>query len=317
MMGPFGTLVGIYDWEFVIKGNDLSNRWGIDDISLGTMISWAFELYQRGIITEKDVGFKLEWGDEEAVLRLAEMVVNREGFGDILARGPREAIKQIGEESAYYLNHIKGLPSLQTDERGIPSFALGIATSTRGADHLRSRPAIDLFQLPEDFLEKLIGYRIKSDFTAYETKGILVWWFELYFNVVDSLGVCKFQSVFNCPHCPQYDEYVELIKYASGLEFTKEELMLVGERNYTIERLFNISNGLTKKDDYPWDRFFNEPNKRGLPFMKGRKLDRDKYEEMLREYYAQHGWDENGIPKKETLEKLGIEEPKKNFPEVE
>ncbi len=317
MMGSFGTLVGCYDWDLVIKGNDECNRWGIDNLSLGAVMAWAFELYQREILTEKDVGFKLEWGDKNAVLELARMIVEREGIGDLLANGFIEAAKKIGEDSLYYAIHVKGHPDLHTDERGIPSFALGIATSTRGADHLRSRPAIDLFQLPEDFLEKLIGYKIKSDFTAYETKGILVWWFELYFNIVDSLGVCKFQSTFNCPHCPQYDEYVPLLKYATGMEFTKEELIQIGERNYTMERMFNIMNGLSKKDDYPPERFFKEPNQRGLPFMKGRKLDREKYEEMLMEYYAQHGWDENGNPKKETLEKLGLEEPRPNFPEVE
>ncbi|ADC65386.1 Aldehyde ferredoxin oxidoreductase [Ferroglobus placidus DSM 10642] len=317
MMGTFGTLVGVYDWEFVIKGNELCNKWGIDNLSLGAMMAWAFELYQRGYLTEEDVGFKLEWGDRDAVLRLAEMIVNREGIGDILARGPKEAIKALGEETAYYLNHVKGQPNLHTDERGIPSFALGIATSTRGADHLRSRPAIDLFQLPKDFLKKLIGYEIENDFTAYETKGILVWWYEVYFNVVDSLGICKFHSVFNAPHAPSYDEYVKIIYYATGLEFTKEDLITIGERNYTMERLFNLMNGMSKKDDYPYERYFKEPAPRGLPFMRGRKLDRDKYEMMLQEYYKQHGWDENGVPKEETLKRLGIEKPKPNFPEVE
>lgn len=317
MMGTFGTLVGCYDWNFIIKGNDLCNKWGIDNLSLGAVMAWAFELYQRGIITEENTGgLKLEWGDQEAVMELAKMIVEREGIGNILANGFRYASQVFGEGSEYYAIHVKNHPDLHTDERGIPSFALGIATSTRGADHLRSRPAIDLFQLPEDFLEKLIGYRIKSDLTAYETKGILVWWFELYFNIVDSLGVCKFQSTFNCPHCPQYDEYIPLIKYATGLEFTKEELIEIGERNYTMERMYNVMNGMSRKDDYPPERFFEEPNQRGLPFMRGRKLDREKYDEMLDEYYKQHGWDENGIPKEKTLKKLGIGKPERNFPEV-
>jgi aldehyde:ferredoxin oxidoreductase len=317
MMGTFGTLVGCYDWNFIIKGNDLCNKWGIDNLSLGAVMAWAFELYQRGIITEENTGgLKLEWGDQEAVMELAKMIVEREGIGNILANGFRYASQVFGEGSEYYAIHVKNHPDLHTDERGIPSFALGIATSTRGADHLRSRPAIDLFQLPEDFLEKLIGYRIKSDLTAYETKGIMVWWFELYFNIVDSLGVCKFQSTFNCPHCPQYDEYIPLIKYATGLEFTKEELIEIGERNYTMERMYNVMNGMSRKDDYPPERFFEEPNQRGLPFMRGRKLDREKYDEMLDEYYKQHGWDENGIPKEKTLKKLGIGKPERNFPEV-
>lgn len=93
--------------------------------------------------------------------------------------------------------------------------------------------------------------------------------------------------------------------------------MVIGERNYTLERMFNVMNGMSRKDDYPPERYFNEANKRGLPFMKGRKLDRDKYEKMLDDYYAQHGWDANGIPTEDTLARLGIEKPEKNFPEVE
>lgn len=316
--GAFGTGVGVYDWEFVIKGNEMCNKWGVDIISMGTTIAWAFELYQRGIITENDTGgLKLEWGDEEAVLELARMIVEREKIGNILADGMVKAAEHFGEDSIYYANQTKGHPNLLTDERGIPSFALGIATSTRGADHLRSRPGIDLFQLPEEILESIYGHKIKSDFTAYETKGIMVWWHELLYNIVDSLGICKFQTVFNSANSPRFEDYIPMIKYATGIEFTKEELMEVGERNYTLERLFNVMNGYSRKDDYPPRRYFEEPTPRGLPFMRGRKLDRQKYDEMLDEYYRQHGWDSNGIPQEETLKRLGIGKPEKNFPEVE
>ena len=316
--GAFGTGVGVYDWEFVIKGNEMCNRWGVDIISMGTTIAWAFELYQRGIITESDTGgVKLEWGDEEAVLELARMIVERERIGNVLADGMVRAAEHFGEDSIYYANQTKGHPNLLTDERGIPSFALGIATSTRGADHLRSRPGIDLFQLPEEILESIYGHKIKSDFTAYETKGIMVWWHELLYNIVDSLGICKFQTVFNSANSPKFEDYIPIIKYATGIEFTKEELMEVGERNYTLERLFNVMNGYSRKDDYPPRRYFEEETPRGLPFMRGRKLDREKYDEMLDEYYRQHGWDSNGIPKEETLQKLRIKKPEKNFPEVE
>lgn len=317
-MGAFGTGVGVYNWEFVIKCNDLANKWGIDIISLGTTVAWAFELFQRGYITEKDAGgVRLEWGDEEAIIELAKMIVNREKIGDILAEGMLKAGEKLGKETLYYANQTKGHPNLLTDERGIPSFALGIAVSTRGADHLRSRPGIDLFQLPEDVLEGIYGHKIASDFTEYNTKGIMVWWHELLYNVVDSLGICKFQTVFNSARSPKFEDYVPLIEYATGLKLSKEELMEIGERNYTIERMFNVLNGFSRKDDYPPERYFREENKRGLPFMKGRKLDREKYDRMLDEYYRQHGWDSNGVPKKETLEKLGIGEPDPSILEVE
>ncbi|AIY89825.1 aldehyde ferredoxin oxidoreductase family protein [Geoglobus acetivorans] len=316
-IGAFGTGVGVYDWEFVIKCNEMANKWGIDLISLGTTVAWAFELFQRGYITENDTGgLRLEWGDENAVLELAKMIVERKNVGNVLADGMLKASEKFGKDSLYYANQTKGHPNLLTDERGIPSFALGIATSTRGADHLRSRPGIDLFQLPEETLERIYGHRIVSDFTAYETKGIMVWWHELLYNVVDSLGICKFQTVFNSANSPRFEDYVPLIEFAAGIRMTKEDLMEIGERNYTIERMFNVLNGFSRKDDYPPERYFREETKRGLPFMKGRKLDREKYDMMLEEYYRQHGWDENGVPKRETLERLGISEPDYSILEV-
>lgn len=314
MQGAFGTLVDCNSWEFIIKGNAEVNKWGVDNLSLGAIVAWAFELFQRDYITERDTdGLRLEWGDEDAVLELARKVVFREGIGDVLADGFLKAAEKLGDETLYYANHVKGQPNLHTDERGIPSFALGIATSTRGADHLRSRPAIDLFELPEGFLEDLYGGRVVSSYKAYDTKHRMVWWHELLYNVVDSLGICKFQTVFNSPTSPKFEEYSKLLEVTTGLEISPEELMDIGERNYTMERLFNIRCGFGREDDYPYDRYFEEGCERGLPFMQGRKLDREKYDEMLDEYYEIHGWDEEGRPRERTLKRLGIGEPKPYF----
>ncbi|TEU05193.1 aldehyde ferredoxin oxidoreductase, partial [Candidatus Bathyarchaeota archaeon] len=78
-------------------------------------------------------------------------------------------------------------------------------------------------------------------------------------------------------------------------------------RIYTIERMFNLREGFSRKDDRLPERYFEEPTPIGLPIVRGKKIDRDKFEKMLDEYYALHGWDENGVPKKETLEGLGLD----------
>jgi len=83
-------------------------------------------------------------------------------------------------------------------------------------------------------------------------------------------------------------------------------LMEIGERIYTIERMFNAREGFTRKDDALPERFFKEPTPIGLPIVKGRKIDRERFNMMLDEYYVLHGWDNKGVPTKETLEKLGL-----------
>jgi len=307
-LGAFGTMVDCKKMETVLVANHLVNKYGLDTLETGGLIAWAMELYEKGILTEKATnGLKLEWGDEEVVFELIRQITYREGFGDILADGFRIAIEKIGQESEYYAIHVKDMSNLHSDERPTPSLALNIATSTRGADHLRGRPAIDLYGLPEDFLEEIYGGPMSSDYRSYEGKSRMVWWQELLYAVTDSLGTCKFQTVFLAVHAPKWEEFSKLIYLVSGMQYTTSQLMEIGERIYTIERMFNNREGFSRRDDTLPERYFKEATPIGLPRVKGRKIDREKFEKMLDDYYILHGWDNNGTPTKETIQKLGIE----------
>ena len=307
-LGAFGTMVDCKKMETVLVANHLVNKYGLDTLETGGLIAWAMELYEKGIITEKITnGLKLEWGDEEVLFELIRQIACREGFGNILADGFKIAIEKIGQESKYYAIQVKGMSNLHSDERPTPSLALGIATSTRGADHLRSRPAIDLYGLPEDFLEEIYGAPMSSDYRSYEGKSRMVWWQELLYAVTDSLGTCKFQTVFLAVHAPKWEEFSKLIYLVSGMQYTTSQLMEIGERIYTIERIFNNREGFSRKDDTLPERYFKEATPIGLPRVKGRKINREKFEKMLDDYYTLHGWDNNGTPTKETIQKLGIE----------
>jgi aldehyde:ferredoxin oxidoreductase len=271
------------------------------------MIAWAMELYEKGIIDDKMTdGLKLNWGDEQIVFEMIRKISYREGFGDILAEGPLGAIEKIGPESAYYCIQVKGMSNLHSDERATPSFALGIATSSRGADHLRSRPAYDLYGLPEEALEKLLGSPVSSDYTSYVGKSRMVWHQELLYAVTDSIGTCKFQTVFLGFNMPKWEEFSRLIYLATGMEFSKAQLIDTGERISTIERLFNLREGFSRKDDTLPERYFKEPTPIGLQIARGRKIDREQFEKMLDEFYELHGWDKNGVPTDETLKRLGL-----------
>ena len=307
-LGAFGTMVDCKKMETVLVANHLVNKYGLDTLETGGLIAWAMELYEKGIIDDKDTsGLKLEWGNEETLFELITQIAHRKAFGNLLADGFKTAISKIGKDSGYYAIQIKGMSHLHSDERATPSLALNIATSTRGADHLRSRPAIDLYGLPEELLEEIYGAPVSSDYTSYEGKSRMVWWQERLYAVTDSIGICKFQTVFCAVHAPKWEEFKKLINLAAGMEFTKAQLMEIGERIYTIEKMFNQREGFSKKDDALPERYFKEPTPTGLPIVKGKKIDKDKFEKMLDEYYSLHGWDENGFPKKETLERLGLD----------
>ncbi|NOQ20791.1 MAG: aldehyde ferredoxin oxidoreductase [Desulfobacterales bacterium] len=311
--GAFGAEVGCRSMNTVLVGNHLVNDYGIDTLEIGSMIAWAMELYEKGIITDKEtLGLKLEWGNDAAVIEMIKQVAFRKGLGDILAEGPLRAARRLGPDSMKYLIQVKGMSNLNTDERATPALALSIAVSSRGSDHLRGIPAIDLYNLPMELLERIYrgpdGYEgpLTNSFTEYEGKPRMVMWQELCYMAVESLGVCKYHTVFLSPNHPAFTEFSRLIKLNTGLEFSEMDLWDCANRSYTIERLFNLREGMTRADDWLSDRYFDEPTKLGLPVARGKRIDHDRFEAMLGEYYRLHEWDEAGIPTPELLERLDI-----------
>jgi aldehyde:ferredoxin oxidoreductase len=312
--GAFGAEPGCRNMETILYGNHLVNDYGLDTLETGSMIAWAMELFERKILTLKDTnGIKLEFGNDEALLEMIHQIAKRQGLGDILAQGPKRAIEKIGRDSGKYNIHVKGMSNLHSDERATPALALGIATASRGSDHLRSRPAIDLYHLPEEKLRSIYCFPtpyegpLNSDYTSYEGKAREVIWHEMCYEAVDSLGICKFHTVFLSPNMPSFKEFSELLYLNTGLELSPEEIWEIADRSYTLERLFNLREGLKPEDDWLCDRYFDEPLPNGLNIVKGKHLDRKKFKAMIQEYYALHGWDENGHPLPETLTRLGLD----------
>jgi len=312
--GAFGWEVGCNDFETVLMGNHLANHWGLDILETGSMMAWAMELYEKGIINDEDTGgLKLEWGNTEAVLELVRQIAFRRGIGDILAEGPKRAAAKIGKDSLKYNIHVKGMSNLHSDERPTPALALGIATATRGSDHLRSRPGIDLYNLPVPVLEKVYNNPVEykgtysSDYREYEGKAWQVIWHEMMYMAIDCAGVCKYHCTFLSPNLINFEHISKFLHYNAGLELSPREVWDVAERCYNIERIFNLREGFDRKDDMLSDRYFDEPTRRGLAIVRGRSLDREKFNGMLDEYYELHGWDKNGVPSQETLERLGLD----------
>jgi aldehyde:ferredoxin oxidoreductase len=302
-IGSMGSTLGNADLESAIYATELCNRYGIDTISAGSYIAWAMELYQRKIIDDSTVGYPLRWGDQKVIMKLIHQIARREGFGDVLAEGARAA-EVFGIEGSRFLLQIKSLPIEMTDERATKSFALGMATATRGACHMRSRPSLDVIGLPETLLENLYEGKVSSSYLDYGGKGRMVWWHERLNALCDALGVCRFLSVFSSPHAPQVQEFSELLYRAFGENYSPRDLWDVGERICTLERLILIGNGLGKRDDTLPSRYFDEPVQEGPA--KGEVIDRSQFNEMLEDYYYLHGWDKLGVPRESTLRRLGL-----------
>lgn len=307
-IGLLGANIGIDSPEKVIELNNICNDLGLDISSAGTILAWAFELYEKKLIDKKLTEEELKFGDYELAKKLLYKISRREGFGNILAEST-QAVKIFGEKSKDYLIAVKNLPQSDPhDVRYIKAFALGIATSSRGADHLRSRPTLEIFfKLPQEVREQIYGRGIAREPYLYEGKEKTVFFSDNIFAVIDALGICKFICHgFNSPHFLKYSHFKELIYYSSGLEFTERQLEEVGKRIIDTERLFNLKNGLTKKDDTLPKRYFDD--EMPLKIAKGHKIEREKFAEMLRGYYKLRNWTENGEIKEERKREIeGIE----------
>jgi len=152
------------------------------------------------------------------------------------------------------------------------------------------------------------GYEgpLTNSYSEYKGKPRMVMWQELCYMAVESLGICKYHTVFLSPNHPAFGEFARLIRLNTGLEFSEMDLWNCAERCYTIERLFNLREGMTRRDDTLSNRYFDEPTRLGLPVARGKRIDREKFNAMIDEYYRLHEWDEAGIPTEKHLKRLDI-----------
>jgi aldehyde:ferredoxin oxidoreductase len=288
-----GSECGNSDIESVARANEVCDLVGIDTISAGVAIGFAMELVQRGILTESDVGMKLTWDNaSDAVPKMCEMIGNREGFGDTLAEGVKRAAERIGKGSARYAIHTKGLEPPAYDVRGMKGHGLAFMTSTRGACHLRAG-----FYAPE-----LVGkfWRWEGiDRLSTEGKGEKVATMENFMCVYDSVGLCKFSRGFFL-----IDKLREVIKAITGLEFSEDELLKIGERIHNMKGNFNVRHGVTRKDWLLPPRILEDPIVDGPS--KGSKISVEEMNKMLDDYMTVRNWTKDGAPTPEKLEELDI-----------
>lgn len=310
-----GPMCWIGNPEAIIYANHLCNEYGLDTISTGVIIAFAMELSQRGIFHEP--ALSLEWGDEKSVITLIQMIAYRRGIGDILAEGTQRAGEIIGEGASEFAMHVKGMELPRQEPRFLKGFGLGHGTSNRGADHLYGMPALDSSgnysvaseMYPDEILEELM------DPTNEKYKPDILIPGEHYCAISDALGVCKISTVAG--YALQEKDLVPAVEAVLGESISTEELLLAGERIVNLERMYNVREGLSRKDDYLPKRFSLEPaplysytvEENGELQWSQEPIDEGlihNFDSMLDRYYALRNWNREGIPTKETLLRLGL-----------
>jgi aldehyde:ferredoxin oxidoreductase len=279
-----GNNAGVDDLEALQYANILCNEDGFDPISFGATISAAMELYELGILTQEQIGMEAPFGSAAALCKLAEMTAQGIGFGKEIGLGSYRLCTKYGRPDLSMGVKKQEFPAY--DSRGIQGIGLGYATSNRGACHLRAYTVAS----------EVLGIPVKTDPLVTEGKADLVKAFQDATAVFDSAGVCAFTTfAWSLADLqPQLDTACE-----GGWDMDK--LNLVGERIHNMERLFNNAAGFTAKDDDLPARLKTEPAKTGPA--KGLVSGIDK---MRPEYYKVRGWTPDGVPTKETLDRLGL-----------
>jgi|YelNatPaOPRAMG01_1025707.scaffolds.fasta_scaffold00650_50 aldehyde:ferredoxin oxidoreductase len=264
----------------VAYANWLCDRYGLDTISCGVTISFALECAERALLSSED-NSRLKFGSAPAVHSLIEEIAFRKGLGDILAEGTRRAAKIIGKGSDYFAIHIGGMEISGVNILGCYSMGLNLATADFGS-HTRFWSATD----------EMNGNLKLENLPLYIKNG------QDEINVRNSMIICDFFP-FDLNRLAPFMEAV------TGFGYTPAELLEVGERIQSLSRLYNLRTGRTHADDTLPPRFFEEESFAGL--MEGRKINKEFFESQVQEIFKLRGWDSEGRPKSETLQRLGIE----------
>lgn len=284
----FGSNMGIESLSGIIKCNEICDRLGMDTISAGNTIAFVMECYEKGLIGKENLdGIELRFGNIEAVHTVLEKMGNREGVGYLLSQGVKHVSEFIGQGSQKFAMHVKGLEIPAYEPRACYGGALAYALSPRGACHRRCWPhAKDLMD----------GNPFSAEGMA--EKVIKVWDETSIYHI---LLFCDFQIKHAKLSMKDVCNYYEALV---GEEMSVERLLTITARTETLIRLYNNREGFTRADDTLPERCFTERIPDGPT--KGILVEREAMNRMLDEYYELRGWDKNGIPLPQTIEKLEV-----------
>lgn len=289
-----GSNCGIDDIEAIVLGDRMCDEYGIDTISMGSTISFIMECYEKGLI---DKGY-MEGLDEEpvfgnaaAMLQMIKLTGENRGLGQKLSKGTKRLAAEIGKGSEKYAVHAKGLEIPAHSGRGVPGMGIGYATSNRGGTHQDGRPSAER-----------VG---KVDINQIEGKGYYQVDVQRMTTITDCFICCRMtESVLGLVGITQ--DHADLLNVTTGYNMSVDDLIVIADRVYALERAFNYRDGASRADDTLPYRFKNEPIPEGPA--KGKYLPEDVLSKLVDEVYEKRGYDmETGAPSRATLKNLKLD----------
>jgi aldehyde:ferredoxin oxidoreductase len=302
-----GSLCGVSDLKKLALINQLVGTYVMDSISFGVAVAFAMECYEQGLITKADTGgIELTWGNADAVVELAHQIGKREGFGRILGEGVKRAAAIIGKGAERFALHVKGQELPMHEPRGKKSLALAYAISPTGADHMEAPhdPLYEGFH-PQGHPLGPLGLiePVKTlDFGPRKVRAFFLT--QQVWSLYNSVGMCDF--VATPLNVLELEKLVGYVNSVTGWNMSLYEMMKVGERANTLQRLFNCREGFGPADDVLPQRM-HEPLGNGA--LKGERVDPEQFVTARRLYYEMCGWDgDTGVPTRAKLAELSVDE---------
>lgn len=297
-IAAFGAMVLNEDLDAIIEINEMCNRAGIDTISTGGTVAYAIECFENGLIdAETTGGLELTWGNINAIIKLVDMIIKREGFGDTLADGVRAAVKKIGPESEKYAMHAGGQELPMHDSRNDPGWALTYQIEpTPGRHTIASYVDADLRSGKEQFPE--VKRMVKAAKTKQRKKVSITTATSIYTQIINGCGVCIFGP--DTIHYP----IVDFLNAVTGWDLTADDYFKTGKRILNLRKAFNIREGVTQADSKLPPRAVGIPPLTDGP-LKGITVDIDS---LRKDLYDLLGWDPGtGGPTPETLKEMELD----------
>ena len=302
-ISAFTSFIMNDDMDAAVHATYLCNAYGLDTISAGAAIAFAMECYERGILTKSDFdGLDMSWGNMDSTVKMIEKIAKRDGIGDVLANGVKRAAQTIGKNSEEFAIHVKGLEGAAHDPRSGKALALTYGAGNIGMSHIHPIEGMAYDAYKVDF--GLISYGLKDpnevDRFDEAGKGFASKILHDFGIIPDVIGLCKFYIYAGLTP----DDVSEQISALTGWKIDGHELLKIGERVYNLQRMFNVREGISRKDDQLPKRVKSIPE-----FGKYSKVQESAikdYDAMLDEYYEARGWNKNGIPTQKKLEELDL-----------
>lgn len=302
----FGGCCLLKSIEEVAYANHVCDELGVDTISAGSVVGWAMECFEKGLLTKEDIGREIAFADLDSVVYLLNKVATRDGIGELLAEGVKKASEKLGKGSEKFAIHVKGLEWTGYECRNAPAMMLAYMTADVGAHHSRAwvlghdmtGSGANVHDLVSSGKE--VDRMPKAALTGKSRKVIESQHIRPAF---DALGCCRLQLMelgF------EVENYAELYGIITGRKKSWQDILNISEKVWHLTRAISAREieGFGRSFDYPPPRFYEEPIPSGPN--KGYFITREQLDILLDEYYRDRGWNENGIPTPETLKRMGL-----------